>query len=312
MKRLVSILSFLAMVAGLYLAAVVVLGRLNTREGTLIYRTADYYTLPGRGTWYQLREFDPGTRYDAIIIGSSHAYRGYDPRTFMAHGHTAFNLGSPSQSPLNSYVLLDHYVHARNTGLVVFDIFEGILRSDALESGADHIANAPGLPAAAEMARHLGGIKALNMLAVRATGPLQAHPPPPDRFYHGLGFGAKLDSAGPQPGPATGTWNGDTGVQYRYFLQCMDLCRARGIPVVVTRHYARAALNNEEQPAFAQRLRADLGRRGIRFLDFSRAAGVNESHHFVDHGHLNLAGARLFTGQLVDSLEQLGYLPHKP
>jgi len=312
MRRTLAIITFVAVAALLYLSAFMIMGRWTTRKGSLALQTADYYMPPGRGTWYQLREYDPQQADQVVIIGSSHAYRGYDPRVFRARGHAAFNLGSPSQSPLNSYVVLDRYVNPANTSLVVFDVFHGIFRSNAMESGADHIANAPDLGSAAAMAWNLGGIPALNMLAVRATAPGQATPPPPDRFYHGMGFGAKLDSAGPNPPKPTANWNGSEEMQYRYFRKCMALCRERGVPVVVVQHYVRHQQDRAELEAFARLMQAELQPFGIHFLDFSLSPGVNDEHHFVDYGHLNLAGARLFTGQLVDSLESLGYLPHMP
>src|SRR5438477_3987320 len=60
-------------------------------------------------TLQRLREVESVGSVDILFIGSSHAYRGFDPRLFAETGLTSFNLGSKAQSPLNSYFLLKHY-----------------------------------------------------------------------------------------------------------------------------------------------------------------------------------------------------------
>jgi hypothetical protein len=37
---------------------------------------------------------------DILVIGSSHVYRGFDPRFFSKKGIRLFNLGSSAQTPL--------------------------------------------------------------------------------------------------------------------------------------------------------------------------------------------------------------------
>lgn len=42
---------------------------------------------------------------DILILGSSHAYRGFDTRVFSNAGIHAFNFGSSSQTPINTQVI---------------------------------------------------------------------------------------------------------------------------------------------------------------------------------------------------------------
>ncbi|HRP80476.1 MAG TPA: hypothetical protein PLY76_01105, partial [Flavobacteriales bacterium] len=92
---------------------------------------------------------------------------------------------------------------------------------------------------------------------------------------------------------------------------CVKLCRERGIRLVVAQHQARQGTNRVRHEAFAAYIRSELAGTGIPFLDFAFAPGLNDLDHFADHNHLNAAGAHIFTEQLVDSLESLGYLPAK-
>lgn len=71
---------------------------------------------------------------DILFLGSSHSYRGFDPRIFKQYGITSFNLGSSSQSPSNTNVLLKQYIKQINPKLVVYDVYAGTLQNDGVES----------------------------------------------------------------------------------------------------------------------------------------------------------------------------------
>ena len=78
---------------------------------------------------------------DVLFLGSSHAYRGYDPRIFMKYGIKSFNLGSSSQTPIQTEILLKRYLNSLNPKLVVFEVSPGTLSRDGVESALDLIAN---------------------------------------------------------------------------------------------------------------------------------------------------------------------------
>ncbi|MBP7450977.1 MAG: hypothetical protein KA817_13150, partial [Flavobacteriales bacterium] len=58
----------------------------------------------------RLQEAEHVGPVDILFLGSSHAYRGFDPRVFRAHGLTTFVLGSSAQSPLQTKVLVERYL----------------------------------------------------------------------------------------------------------------------------------------------------------------------------------------------------------
>ena len=96
--------------------------------------------------------------------------------------------------------------------------------------------------------------------------------------------------------------------QREFLAACVRLCQVRGIRLVVVQHYARRGTNTVRHAAFAAFIHSTLKGTGIPFLDYTFAPGINDLDHFADHNHLNAAGAKIFTGHLVDSLEALGYL----
>ena len=56
---------------------------------------------------------------DILFLGSSHAYRGFDTRMFSQANISSFNLGSSSQSPINTQVLLKQYLQKINLKLLL-------------------------------------------------------------------------------------------------------------------------------------------------------------------------------------------------
>lgn len=78
---------------------------------------------------------------DILFIGSSHSYRGFDTRVFQKHGIKAFNLGSSSQTPINSKVLLKQYLDKINPKMVVIEAYAGTISADGLESSLDLLSN---------------------------------------------------------------------------------------------------------------------------------------------------------------------------
>lgn len=78
---------------------------------------------------------------DILFIGSSHSYRGFDTRVFQKHGIKAFNLGSSSQTPINSKVLLKQYLDKINPKMVVIEAYAGTISADGVESSLDLLSN---------------------------------------------------------------------------------------------------------------------------------------------------------------------------
>lgn len=85
---------------------------------------------------------------DVLFLGSSHTYRGYDPRIFKRHGLTTFNLGSSAQTLRQTLYLLDIYLEQMNPKIVILDIYPKFLNLDGVESSIDLLSNTSlGIPA---------------------------------------------------------------------------------------------------------------------------------------------------------------------
>jgi hypothetical protein len=90
---------------------------------------------------HKMQEFEKIKTIDAVVLGSSCAYRGYDPRIFRQSGIEIFNFGSSSQTPLQTNFVVDNYVSKLNPKLVVFDILPYQFEESGLESNLDFMVN---------------------------------------------------------------------------------------------------------------------------------------------------------------------------
>ncbi|APG59282.1 hypothetical protein [Christiangramia salexigens] len=86
----------------------------------------------------EIQEYDD---VDILFIGASNVYRGIDPRIFENHGITIFNLGSNSQTPEQTLILLKQYLGSLDPKLVVMDVYPSNFEKDGVESMLDVITN---------------------------------------------------------------------------------------------------------------------------------------------------------------------------
>ncbi|MBS1944408.1 MAG: hypothetical protein JST98_04235 [Bacteroidetes bacterium] len=299
---------FIAATLVLYISALTFLGRFPGHN-PLIYRTSELYRMPGGRSWQQMHGYHPATAYDVIITGSSHAGRGYDPFVFAAHGADAYTLGSNGQTPLNTYWLAKTLLDSANTRLLIMDAFAFAFSLEGLESTLDMLRNQPNNAAVLGMVRSVRDPILLNPIALR----LLAQPSGPlftNQSYRGLGFVAstdsiKADALEPVPAPVL------LPVQRQYFEATLSLCRERGIRVVICSHYARQNYRGAYHAGLAHYLDSVLAGTGVPYLDFTNASGIEDRNWFEDSNHLNATGARIFTEQLADTLEALGYLKRR-
>lgn len=307
MRYLKSALLLLTLVVAMYVGIFLVLSLVKVKRIPLIYITANYYIWPGGDTWQSFQEFDPKVRRDVVIIGSSGAYRCYDPYVFQERGYAAFNLGSNAQTPLNTYPLIEHFLDSAHSPVLIFDVAEGTFSSTGLESTADLTQNQPSDAAALDMAWAIHDPRGLNMMALRIftrrDKPYFTSP-----SYKGLGFCAITDSIRTEAGPPLKKQVKLSPEQCHYFEGAIRLCRQRGIRLVVTSRYERRDRRGSAHKEFAAYLDSILTGTGVPYLDYTNSPGIDDRNWFADEGHLNTTGAQIFTGHLVDSLEALGYL----
>jgi len=92
-----------------------------------------YYDVGGDFMRLRIQEAKDLRDVEVLVLGSSHAYRGFDPRIFNQHGMKVFNFGSSSQSPIQTEMLLKKYYEKMNPQVVIFEIYPGVFSIDGAE-----------------------------------------------------------------------------------------------------------------------------------------------------------------------------------
>ena len=269
------------------------------------------YTLPG-GYGYTLtrfREADSCRNIDILFMGSSRCYYSFAPHVFDRLGLKTFNLGSPSQTPLNSWYVLDKYYDQLNPRLVVLEVNLHVLAKDGLESFYDLMINTPVSWENAQMSMATRYPHALTAMAVRAfselTVPfseyrLQDRPMDP---YLGKGAVAaknfNQETFSEQPSEVhVPSW------QWNYLEDDIELVRSKGAELILVvapiPHEWRAVITNYDR--LTGQIRELALAHGARLYDFNTTIALDTRTDFKDFHHLNANGAKIFSYDILDSL----------
>lgn len=79
------------------------------------------------------KDADIAKPVDVMVIGSSHAYRGYDTRLFNKDGFGAYNLGSSAQTLTLTNFIYNNYVNKLKPKILIIDIYPFLLTKDGEE-----------------------------------------------------------------------------------------------------------------------------------------------------------------------------------
>ncbi len=133
-----SILLFIPFSTVMYILLLIVWGDCVSKQlkTNLNYKIGSYGHMHSR-----LRNIETEKDIDILFLGSSRAYRGFDPRIFEQYGLHTFNLGSGSQTPLQTEILLKRYLDKLNPSFIVYEVHPETFTSDGVESSLDIIAN---------------------------------------------------------------------------------------------------------------------------------------------------------------------------
>lgn len=305
----------------LYIGAVGGLSHLDFRGRPVVEHLLKRSMEPG-GYGHTLRRFRDLRHYtsvDLLFAGSSHAYRAFDPRPYIRRGVQAYNIGSSSQTPLNSYYLLAQQVPRLRPEVVVYELYPQMLEVDGFEAGQDLIIN---LPISVEILRMTLALRnpdaLLTLIAAhwhRLHTPIETVPDTEadgERYING-GYVEKTDSLTAFPKPPPQTWT-LAPRQMDYLRQIVALCRTYGAEIVFVSHPLPTELldsvpNAEET---YERLGVFAQQENVLYKNFNGELELNTTDHFFDDDHLNAAGVALFNDALLAWLKQSELLPKDP
>lgn len=264
----------------------------------------------------RLQEADTTGPVDILFLGSSHAYRGFDPRVFSAAGFRTFNLGSSSQSPIQTAWLVERYLDRMAPKLVVMDVFPTTFTTEGIEAMLNMLSNAPLDGALLGMALRTPHADTWNTAIVATWRELtQANagitepawqPRDHDRYIPGGYVEKEAIPFTPRSEASKLSWDPPQR-QWDAFLTIRRAVEARGIPFVlvqtpVTRNWQfTAAERTQLHEVFAPHAEA--------YVDLSDALPGDEATLFYDGHHMRQASVERFNAMFIDSLDARGLLP---
>jgi hypothetical protein len=242
---------------------------------------------------------------DILFLGSSHAYRGFDPRIFKQYGLNTFNLGSSSQTPIQTEILLRRYLDEINPKLIIYEVYPATFLSDGVESSLDIIANDRNDFESIKMALIQNHIKVYNTLIYgfyrdffkKNINFKEEVVIGDDTYIEGGFVEKKLQYFEPTEFDKEAWHFNDQ--QLKSFEKALLLIKERNIPFIlvqapITQAKYQSITNNSE---FDDKIK----KYGV-YYNFNELIELNDELHFYNSHHLNQIGVQIFNTKLIEML----------
>ena len=241
---------------------------------------------------------------DILFIGSSHSYRGFDPRVFKKYGIEAFNLGSSSQTPINSKVLLRQYLEKINPKMVVIEAYAGTLSADGVESSLDLLSNNKIDINAFNMALEINKLQIYNTLLygyfrqILGLNKNFVEPQVQDEstYIKGGGYVESKFKKNPLEEEPLGKWNINTK-QINALKENIDYLKSKNIPyIMVQAPISQKLYNSKTNNKEVDILLSTFG----KYKNFQGEIKFNDTIDFYDSNHLNQKAVERFNEKFIE------------
>jgi hypothetical protein len=260
----------------------------------------------GGYTFERLKEARKVKDVDVLILGSSHAYRGYDPRIFKQDSLKAFNLGSSSQSPLQTEYMVKKFLKGFNPKFVIVDVYPVLIGSDGVESQLDLVSNGLLDKDIVLTSFGINDIRLYNTLIFNAI----------DRKFHFKGKRPKVDFDTYVPGGFVQSFRSVKAKKKRGRRDIKVSAKQMGalrsivkrlkedhIPyVIVQTPFPKSNYNTYKNNDQLDKLFSELG----EYYNFNKIMELPDSMYY-DDSHLNQYGVNVFNRKLIDTLKKTGH-----
>lgn len=255
----------------------------------------------------RLQEVNDKKDLDILFLGSSHAYRGFDTRYYEKQGFKVFNLGSSSQTPLQTNILLKKYLKKLNPKLIVFEVYPGVFTIDGVESSLDIISNAKIDRYSIKMALEVNNIKVYNTLlyallreAINSNASyIEKTKKGNDKYVKG-GFVEKEMQYFKLVNYPKNKWQFNNN-QIANFKNIMAILNEKKIKVILI----FAPISSALYESYTNNKKFDsIMKKYGEYYDFNKILSLNDSLHFSDSHHLNQKGVHIFNTKLLSIVNE--------
>jgi hypothetical protein len=253
----------------------------------------------------RIREARKKENVDILLLGSSHAYRGLDPRIFESYGYNLFNFGSSSQSPIQMTYIISKYFNQLNPKVVLIEVYPNTFQSDGVESALDFVANDNFSFSLIKMIFKVNKLKVYNaaiykifsLISGKDANFNEARIIDEDKYISG-GFverdfeiykGRDYDKM---------IWNLDLK-QKEEFESVISILKQKTDKIIIfeapiTHDLFKAYSNNREIDRYFKSF-------NLNFVNFNYDPRLQNDSIFYDHHHLNQEGVSLFNRIFIES-----------
>jgi len=241
---------------------------------------------------------------DVLVLGSSHAYRGFDPRIFKEAGFNMFNLGSSAQTPIQTEVLIDRYLDRLNPKIVLYEVYPNTFSFDGVESALNLLANDAIDLQSVKMCIKIKHILPVNTLiyalyrdVLNKDAGYKEKAYSGDTYIKG-GFVEKTKVEFNTAKHKKAKWEFND-LQVESFKNVLDKLKEKGVKVYlvnapIPKDYYNSVSNNAE----FDKLMQSYG----TYYNFNGKVDLNDSIDFYDSSHLNQTGVVKFNEKLLATI----------
>lgn len=250
------------------------------------------------------KDFDNRIKYDYIVLGSSHAYRSFDPKLFENKGITMYNFGSSSQTPLNSYCLLKKLLpYTDNFILEIYPIGFNLSGKEAFMV----LANVPNTyKLLLDMSYEMKDLRAINLLSIK---PFIDHEIS-NRTYNYYncqtfykGYSLNHDSVHTRTNSKHEKLNFSiVNKQIEYLSKMIKLCNLNNKKLTFVYAPIPKSLTIAGESFFLKRIQKLSKENNCKLYDFHRMSSLHDLYDFYDSNHLNKSGVEKFNTYFIKEL----------
>lgn len=254
----------------------------------------------------RLNEIKSVKGIDVLFVGSSTAYRGFDPRIFKEYGIESFNLGSSAQTPIQTSYLLERFLNQVDPKLLVIDVNPLMFTIDGVESALDIISNDDFNNKMIRMGFKVNHLKVYNTLifawyvnTFRRSNNIASLKRNDDIYISGGYVEHKLTYY-KKKNYEKQTWNYNEN-QISTFNEIIEYLKENGVKYLIIQTPITPSLYNSYSNNNV--LDSFLNEQG-EYFNFNSIISLDDSLHFIDNYHLNQRGVEYYNRTLAQILLQ--------
>lgn len=303
MKLLTKIGCFGLIVAVLYIIFIGLLSNITYKNVPVLTFTSNYYPIKGGHTYQSFNEFVDVDNLDILFLGSSHAYRGFDPRIFKRYGYNTYNLGTSGQNLESSEMILKIALPQKKIKIVVLEIFSSQFKKgeNLIESNIDLAFNTKGYAFNMDYIVSKKDWRFVNLLFYKL---FTSHLSPVfmDSAYVGKGFSQNEAIAK----DSVFKYNSDFVLFTEKYYTLEQIIKQASINhqrLILVSHPMPHQYPIEQHIAFKKNIEPLLKKYNIPYFDYTTDHKLLASKHFFDYNHLNQKGVEIFDSLLINNTQ---------